>query len=262
MSLLELHGLRVERGANRVVLHGVDLTAEAGELIALVGLNGAGKSTLLETIAGGLTGYGGACRLRGRDVQKWNRRELSKMVSYLPQTAPGQTGYAVREVVAMGRFPHSGGWVESPDDISAIESAMRTCHCDHLVKRPYDQLSGGEKQRVLMAAVLAQQTNILILDEPAAHVDLPQQIQMFALLRKQTETCGTLCLAATHDLNLAAAHATRLVLLHDGKVRYDGDPESLFSRPVFAEIFGPDVTVSRDAEGHLFASFRRVRKVQ
>jgi iron complex transport system ATP-binding protein len=253
--LIEAADLAVARGT-RQVLEGVGFRCEAGEFVALLGLNGAGKSTLLETIAGILPGYRGACRIEGRDVSQWQRTALSRAVSFLPQTAATPGGFSVRQVVAMGRYPHSGGWNESPQDREAIARALVSCGCESLAERRFGALSGGERQRVLLAAALCQEARVLVLDEPSAHVDLPVQAKLFALLREQAAG-GTLCIAALHEVNLAVAFATRVLLIHDRSVVFDGPAEALLDAPQFTGVFGTDLRIVRDADGTSSVAYRK-----
>ncbi len=247
--MIQTADLRVSRGP-RLVLDGLDLAFHAGDLIALIGLNGAGKSTLLETMAGALPGYAGQCRVDGREVSSWKPRELARRVAFLPQTAGRRSPVAARQVVFMGRYPHSPGWIESPEDAAAVDRAMHDTACLPLASRAFSALSGGERQRVLLAAVLAQEAPVLLLDEPAAHVDLPNQIEMYRLLRTQAAR-GVLCLAATHDLNLAAAFATRLLLLHEGKPLAFGTPAEVLRGEAFRRAFGREIEVRAEGDGML-----------
>lgn len=242
--MIELANLTVSRGP-RVVLNALNLRLPPGEMIALVGLNGAGKSTLLETIAGALPGYAGSCRVDGREVSAWQPRELGQRLAFLPQTAGRGSSVSGRQVVFMGRYPHSPGWKESPADAAAVDNAIRDAACEHLAHRSFATLSGGERQRILLAAVLAQESPVMLLDEPAAHVDLPHQIEMYRLLRERAAQ-GALCVAATHDLNLAASFATRVLLLDGSQAVAFGSPEEVFTGDAFRSAFGPEVTVQHD----------------
>lgn len=253
--LIRADNLVVNRGERRV-LAGVDFCCNGGEFVALLGLNGAGKSTLLETLAGVLRGYGGSCLLQGSELREYSRRQLSQRLSFLPQWQTPATGFTVRQIVSMGRYPHSSGWAESPDDRRAIEEAMDWCHCSPLAARRFQTLSGGERQRALLAAAVAQRASILVLDEPSAHADPPLQASLFALLRERSEQ-GCLCIAAVHDLNLAVAFATRVVLLHEGAIAYDGGVDGFLASDAFGNVFGPQITVRQDAAGQRFAAYAR-----
>ena len=251
--MIELNGLSVSRGP-RLVLNSLELRLPPGAMIALIGLNGAGKSTLLETIAGVLPGYQGSCRVDSREVHAWKPRELAQRLAFLPQTAGRTSPVSGRQVVFMGRYPHSPGWQESPADAAAVDQALREAACEHLARRSFATLSGGERQRLLLAAVLAQESPVMLLDEPAAHVDLPHQIEMYRLLRSRAEH-GALCVAATHDLNLAAAFATRILLLDAGQAAAFGSPAEVFASPAFRRAFGPEVFVQDDS-GEIQITYR------
>ena len=252
---VSLRGLSAFRGTRRVISN-VTLNLYAGEFVALLGLNGAGKSTLLETLAGVLEGYGGNCIVQSKEVREYSRRDLSRAVSFLPQWHMSSSGFSVRQIVAMARYPHSSGWSESPDDHRAINAALDDCQCRSLADRPFQTLSGGERQRVLLASALAQETSILALDEPSAHADPPLQATFFALLREKA-THGCLCIAAVHDINLAVAFATRAILLHDGGVLYDGKINELLESKPFMTVFGPQIMVIQDIAGQSFAAYSR-----
>jgi len=229
-------------------LHDVGFTLQPGEFAAICGLNGAGKSTLLEIMSGLLTGYTGRCEFQGKQVRDWAPRALAQLVSFLPQSATGRANFTATEVVRMGRYPFATGWSESQTDHDICVSAMRLAGCEELSSRFINELSGGERQRVLFAAVLAQEPVALLLDEPGTFIDLPHQIQMFRTLRQLCDE-GKLCVAATHDLNLAAAFASRIILLENGTVAGDGAPAELLPGAAFRRVFGEHVRIERDASG-------------
>lgn len=239
--MIEIAQLSVARGPCRV-LDSLDLRLSGGELIALIGLNGAGKSTLLETMAGALLGYEGSCRVDGLEVRICPARELAQRVAFLPQTAGRGSSVSGRQVVFMGRYPHSPGWQESPADAEAVSRAMREASCAHLASRSFAALSGGERQRLLLAAALAQESPVMLLDEPAAHVDLPHQIEMYRLLAARAAQ-GTLCVAATHDLNLAARFANRILLLDRGHAAAFGSPVEVLTSAAFRRAFGAEIQI-------------------
>ena len=251
--VIQIRDLSAFRGMRRA-LTGVTFDLHAGEFVALLGLNGAGKSTLLETLAGLLAGYGGSCIVQEKELRDYARRDLSRQVSFLPQWQFGPTGFSVRQIVAMGRYPHSAGWTESPEDQRAIDAALEACQCAHVADRGFQTLSGGERQRALLASALAQETKILALDEPSAHADPPLQASLFSLLRDRASQ-GNLCIAAVHDINLAVAFATRVILLHEGGVVYDGKVDELLASKAFAAVFGPQITVLQDTAGRSFAAY-------
>ncbi len=220
-----------------------------GEFVALCGLNGAGKSTLLETMAGLLSGYIGSCEFEQRELRNWAPRQLATRVSFLPQSAEPGARFTGLEIVQMGRYPFGAGWGATEADLEICRRAMRQADCEDLAKRYAHQLSGGERQRILFAAVLAQEPKALLLDEPGTFVDLPHQIQMFQTLRELCVSKGLLCIAATHDLNLAAAFCSRIVLLDRGRIAADAAPAQVLPAPAFRTIFGEHVRVERRESG-------------
>ena len=249
MSLLfELESLRCPRmGASL----STSVTFGAGEFVALCGLNGAGKSTLLETMAGILPGYTGSCRFEGRELRDWSPRLLATRVSFLPQTAEPGARFTGLEIVQMGRYPFGGGWGASDADVQICQRSMELAGCADLAGRFANELSGGERQRILFAAVLAQEPRALLLDEPGTFIDLPHQIQMFRTLRDLCSAQGMLCIAATHDLNLAAAFCSRIVLLAAGRIVADDAPELVLPSVEFRSIFGEHVRVERRGSGEV-----------
>ncbi len=236
------------RRGNILALESVTLSFQLGEFVALAGLNGAGKSTLLETMAGLLPGYAGNCLVDGREVRAWSSRDLARRLSFLPQLVAARLPFSVEQVVLMGRHPHCDRWFASTEDLRAMESAMALTGCAEFRARGFHTLSGGERQRVLLAAALAQQPRALLLDEPGAFVDLPHQVQIFRMIRDLCRD-GLLCIAATHDLNLAATYCGRLVILDKGGVHIDASPAAAFDDPSFPQVFGPAVCPSRTPSG-------------
>ena len=218
-SLLEIANIELSYG-KRTVLRSATFSAQQGEFLALVGINGAGKSTLLDIIAGFRKPAAGSVAIAGRDQRAWSLRELSQRVSHLPQAVHADLPYTAEQLVAMGRYPHTDRWFESDEDHVFIREAMQRTHCWEYRERNFGSLSGGERQRVLLAACLAQHANILLLDEPSTFLDIEQQLHCFTVLREEARA-GKLCIAVTHDLNLALTHCTRLIVLADGIVAHD-----------------------------------------
>lgn len=247
--LFDLGSLGCFRSTRRA-LADVSATFFPGEFVALCGLNGAGKSTLLEVMAGLLPDYTGGCAYQGREIKRYHPRELARSISFLPQSTPVKTRFSAAEVVRTGRYPFGAGWIESDADRRICLEAMRLAGCDELYDRFINELSGGERQRVFFAAVLAQQPAALLVDEPGTFIDLPHQIQMFRTIR---DLCGggMLCVAATHDISLAAAFATRVVLLHEGAVAADAAPRRVLAGPEFRNVFGDHLRIETVENGSI-----------
>jgi ABC-type cobalamin/Fe3+-siderophores transport system ATPase subunit len=217
--LVEVEGVSFSYG-NRSVLDSVSFNAVEGEFLALLGVNGSGKSTLLDIISGFRTPEIGSVTICGRSQSKWKRRELAQQISHLPQTIHSDLPFTAEQLVGMGRYPHTDNWFESAEDHRFVRTAMERTSCWSQRRRSFSSLSGGERQRVVVAACLAQNAAVLLLDEPSTFLDIEQQLHCFSVLRDEAQN-GKLCIAATHDLNLALTYCTRLLVLADGVIAYD-----------------------------------------
>jgi len=217
--VLAIEDLSFSHG-KRQILRRATFSAQQGEFLALLGVNGAGKSTLLDILAGLRKGDSGTVKVQGRDQHHWGLRELAQRISHLPQTVHADLPFTAGELVAMGRYPHTDRWFESEEDHTLIQESMERTHCWEHRNRTFGTLSGGERQRVLLAACLAQNGSTLLLDEPSTFLDIEQQLHCFAVLREEALR-GKLCIAVTHDLNLALTHCTRLLILANGVIAYD-----------------------------------------
>jgi iron complex transport system ATP-binding protein len=231
------------RADTREVLSGVGFAVDPGELVALMGRNGAGKSTLLDIIAGLRTPDAGEVRLDSRPLRAWTPDARARQVAHLPQSVRADLPFRAADLVLMGRYPHTDRWFESAADRDAVEQAMQRTHCWELRDRLANTLSGGERQRVLLAACLAQAPQLLLLDEPSTHLDIDQQLHCFSLLREET-TRGATCVTVTHDLNLALAYATRLIVIADGRVAFDASTEAALRAPDWLPLFSSRLRLS------------------
>jgi iron complex transport system ATP-binding protein len=243
----ELNGLTFRHGPCSV-LSDVSLRMDAAEVIALAGPNGAGKSTLLNILSGWWNGYEGACSYAGREVKSWDRTEFARRVAHVPQQLPALLPFTVREVVSTGCAPHAVTWLENAAERSTIDEAMKAADCYKLRTRAFESLSGGEKQRVLLAAALAQKAECLLLDETTAHLDIAHQVAFWQLLR-QLQQRGILSIVITHDLNLAAAHADRVLLLEHGRLAADAEPEEALRAETIARVFAVPVRRHQSESG-------------
>jgi len=228
----------------RAVLRAVDLTLEPGRLIALAGPNGAGKSTLLRALAGLIRPTAGAVTLDGVDIATLSRAALAARVAVVPQTFDTLFPFTVREIVALGRTARLGLFARpSPADAAAVERAIVEQDLGALVDRRLDALSGGERQRVVLAMALAQEADVLLLDEPTAHLDPAHQIGIIRRVTLLARSRGVVVLAVLHDLNLAAL-ADRVVVLDAGRIVADGVPASALAADVVARVFGTGLAVA------------------
>lgn len=222
---------------DRTVLTDVSFEARSGEVVALLGPNGSGKSTLLKTLAKSLPPLAGEVSIEGQNLATIGYRELARRLAFVPQAEAHVFAFTVREVVLMGRLPHSDRLRETAEDQEAATDAMSAADCLHLADRPVTELSGGEGQRVLIARALAQQTRLLLLDEPTSHLDVAHQVTVGQLLRQLALT-GYAVLVAVHDLNWASTFADRGVLLHDGTLVLDAPMEAILEDSALEKAYG------------------------
>jgi iron complex transport system ATP-binding protein len=238
----------------RPVLSGVTFDVRAGEVAVVLGRNGAGKSTLLDIVAGLRQSTGGDVQLDDRPLGAWDPRARARVIAHLPQIVRPDLPFLAGELVLMGRYPHTDRWFEGEEDRAAVERAMRRTDCWELRDRLLQTLSGGERQRVLLAACFAQEPALLLLDEPSTHLDIDQQMHCFSLLREESAR-GAACLAVTHDLNLALAYATRLIVLADGRVALDASIEEAIRSSEWLSLFSSRLTLTKTAAGRAWVSY-------
>jgi len=231
---------------NRAVLDAVTLSIQSGEMIGLLGPNGSGKTTLLRILSAVLHGQG-EVTLKGRGIGSYGRRELARLIGVVQQETGISFPYTAAEIVLMGRASYHGAWaLEGEKDLAAARASMDATDCTALAGRYLHELSGGEKQRVMIARALAQEPEILLLDEPAAFLDLRHQVQMFELLRRLNRERNLTIIAALHDLNLAALYFPRLMLLRDGTIHRDGAPSEVLTESIIEDVYGIRVRVEQD----------------
>jgi len=205
----------------------------------MVGPNGAGKSTLLRLIAGLLTPHAGHVSIGSHKLQELSARHRARQLTYVPQHPPADLELPVRDVVLMGRFPHrSFGLFESVDDYRIADRAMAITETQEFADRPIATLSGGEAQRVHVAAAIAQEPQVLLLDEPTASLDLQHQQTVFGILRDRARVDGVAVMVVTHDVNLAAQFCSHVLVLHDGKAVATGPPDHVVTPEVLAPVYG------------------------
>jgi ABC-type cobalamin/Fe3+-siderophores transport system ATPase subunit len=224
---------------DRPVLRGVTLALDAGEVVALLGPNGSGKSTLIRALLGQLDTGGGSVAWAGRDVTAWRRRDLARLVAYLPQAPSFEPEQRVADVLRVGRSPYWGAFgVESRRDAEVVGDVAALLHLGDLLARRMDQLSGGQRQRVFVGRCLAQEPRALLLDEPNTFLDLRHQVELLQLLRRLARERGVGVLLASHDLNVAASLSDRLILLHDGAPAATGTPAEVLDPALLARVYG------------------------
>jgi iron complex transport system ATP-binding protein len=235
------------------VLEDVSLSVQRGTIVGLLGPNGSGKTTLLKLLAGTLTAARGDVVLDGAPISTLSRRELARKIAVVPQETHSTFDFSAIEIVLMGRYPHLGAFeLEGPDDLAIAREALAATGTAALEHRPFATLSGGEKQRVVIAGALAQASHVLLLDEPTASLDLGFQLDIGALLVRLNRKRGVTMVISTHDLNLAATLCSELVLLKAGRVLAHGPTDRVLSRANVRTLYGVDADVTRHpGAGHL-----------
>ena len=226
------------------VLADVDFTLQDGSVTVLLGPNGSGKSTLLKTLARTLDPSAGKVLLDGTDIHRQSTRLVAQRLGILPQSPSAPDGLTVRELVGLGRFPYQSlmrQW--SRRDELAVEEAMAVADVTQFADRSVDALSGGQRQRCWIAMVLAQDTDLLLLDEPTTFLDLKVQVDLLELLVSLAHRRDRTLLVVLHDLNLAAAYADRLVMMKAGKILHSGAPEEVFTAANLKEVFDLDAQI-------------------
>ncbi len=229
------------------VVHDASVTLRPGEVTVLVGPNGSGKSTLLRTVARLQRPRTATLTVDDTDALALTPREFSRRVALLTQGRPTPTGLTVRDVVEFGRYPYRGRWGRAdPDGRAAVDRALAMTGVAELAERGAEHLSGGQLQRVWLASCLAQQTGVLLLDEPTTYLDLRYQIELLDLVRDLADDHGIAVGAVLHDLDQAAALADRIVLLHQGRIIADGLPEDVLTAERLTDTYGIRIEVGTD----------------
>ncbi|MBT0566175.1 ABC transporter ATP-binding protein [Williamsia sp. CHRR-6] len=243
---LSASGLSVGYGA-QPILADLEVEIAPGVVTTVIGPNGCGKSTLLRALARLLRPTSGAVTLGDRDLNRWGARELARTVGVLPQNPTAPPGLTVTELVARGRHPHQGLFARATRaDADAVAAAMHRTDTADLADRPIESLSGGQRQRVWIALVLAQDTEILLLDEPTTFLDLAHAIDVLSLVRRLADDHGTTVVMVLHDLNLAVRHSDSLIVMRDGGIVTHGPPEEVITPQTLADAFDLSATVITD----------------
>ncbi len=232
--MLEVRGLSVHLGGS-AVLKDVDLQVPKGRFVALVGPNGSGKTTLLRALYRGVQPSAGALLIEGRPVDQLTQRALGRALAVLRQETALAFDFLVTELVLLGRSPYKKLFdLDRPKDHEIVEDALRMTGATQLANRRFSTLSGGEKQRVLLARALAQRPSLLVLDEPSNHLDIKHRLEILSLIKRS----GLSVLAALHDLNLAQTFADLIFVLEDGRIVERGPPSQVLQPQLIERVFG------------------------
>lgn len=234
------------------ILKNTCLSVYEREFFIIIGPNGSGKTTLLKVIAGILKARKGRLKIFGRSFKKYTRKSLAKTIALVPQMGMVDFPFTVSELVLMGRFPHLNmlGF-EQKKDMEIASKAMALTGVEHLEDRTMEQLSGGERQRVFIARAICQEPRIILLDEPTASLDIAHQVKLMDLMEKLKEEIGFTVIMVSHDVNLAAMYATRLLLLNSGMIEGVGKPRDILNCEMLEKIYKCKLLVDKNPFGDL-----------
>jgi iron complex transport system ATP-binding protein len=242
---LEIQGVQFSYGSVSV-LEDISLSIEAGEILSLVGPNGSGKTTLLKCINRILKPQRGTILVEGRDVSRVELNELAHSLGYVPQSAPASFPLTVYDTVLLGRKPYVN-WKLSERDKEIAFGVLRLMKLDDMALRLFNELSGGEKQKVLMARALSQEPQVLLLDEPTSNLDLRHQLEVLGLIVDMVKGRGLSAVMAMHDLNLASRFSDKIVMLEYGRIYAAGEPSVVLNSDNIKEVYGVETTVNSDS---------------
>jgi len=240
--MLKLEAVRFGYESSSTFLGPISLTIDHGQCWAIVGPNGAGKSTLIRLMAGLLSPREGTLLLNGKSVTALSLRHRARRISFLPQQPPDAGDFTVRDVVLMGRYPHrSLGLFDSAADQQLADEAMRRTGVFEFAERTLGSLSGGEAQRVHLAAVLAQQAELMILDEPTASLDIKHQLAVFKIIQRVLQSSGASAVVVMHDINLAAMFCSHIALVHEGRLIAAGPADGVLTAQRVQDVYGVEL---------------------
>ena len=246
-TLLESKGTSFRYGGS-LVLNDINFSIQAGDFVALMGPNGSGKTTLLKTILGIFSPIKGEVLLDGKPILSYKAKDRAKKLGYVSQEPTFSFPLTVGELVTLGRYAYSKRFKETPEDEKLVEEALRLTDSLSLKDKRFTSLSGGERQKVLIARVLAQTSQLLLMDEPTSHLDIYFQLQILETLKRICQEKHLTIVAVLHDLNLISLFADKALLLKSGELVAFGKVEDVVNEKILAETFGVNVVVKKEVE--------------
>lgn len=235
------------KGTSLLAVGGVSLDIVSGEFLGIIGPNGSGKSTLLKLLSGSLMPGEGKVLFQGKPLSSLPQSQVARSIAFVPQNTYLDFPFTCREIVLMGRFPHLG-WLglEDAAGLAIVDEVMRLTRTEYLARRPITDLSGGEQQRVILAQALAQDGEVLMLDEPTSHLDIASQLEILDLLKSLNSGQGRTIVVVLHDLNLAALYCDRLLLIREGLIAAAGTPAEVITEEIIAGVYGARTLVEKN----------------
>ncbi len=232
------------------VLENISFFVQKGEFFIVIGPNGSGKTTIAKIIAGIIKPEKGRVKISGLNIDNYSVKKLAQKIAFVPQDIPIDFPFGVKEIAFMGRYPHNGFFgIETEKDMEIVKQAMEFTAVASLADRKLSSLSGGEKQRVFIASAICQQSEIIILDEPTAALDLSHQIHIMDLLCKLKKKENLTIIMISHDLNLAAMYGEKILLLKNGKIAKIGAPSEVMTKPILESIYECELIVNKSELG-------------
>lgn len=246
MYALEVQNLKIGYG-KELVLDGISFNIEKGKFVSIIGPNGSGKSTLLKTLNHLYIPWEGEILIDGNDINRLKKKELAKEIALVPQETNIDYEFTVEDVVLMGRHPHKGRFQkEDENDYKIINEALKMTNTLHLRDRVITEISGGERQRVIIAKALAQKPSIILLDEPTSHLDINHQIEILNLLKKLNKENGTTIILVIHDINLGVRYSDEIIMLNERKVLGIGSPEEVITKENIELAYNIKVVIEKN----------------
>jgi len=242
---LQIRDLSFSYGSTQI-LKDINMELDSSNVLGIVGPNGAGKSTLIRCIDRILVPQHGTILLDGQEMGQMSSMEIAKKIGYLPQSISNTFPATVFDTVLMGRRPHLG-WRSSEEDIDTVLEVLTMLKIRYLAMRDFNEISGGQQQKVLIARALAQDAEILLLDEPTSNLDIRHQLEVMEILTKLVKKKGLSVMMAIHDLNLASRYSDRIIMLNGGSIRDAGDPVSVLTAENIQSVYGAEVIVKHEA---------------
>lgn len=247
--MIELHNIHFTYPGGPNVLKGVSFDVRPHEILGVLGPNGSGKTTLLKLMSGLLKPDSGSNMFLDKSISEMSYRDIARKISFVPQTDGIELNFSVWDIVMMGRQPYQRLFgFDSQKDREIAEAALQATETEHLKERPIQELSGGERRRVLIARALVQDTATMLLDEPTAHLDIHYQLEICELLFKLRDKKQRSIVMTLHDINLASLYCDRILLLSDGKIHSLGKPNDVISEDSIANVFRTAVSVEQDTQ--------------